>query len=76
VSAWLRPTATSQGAPSYTAIDFNKGLNPLVEEFEAHVIRTCLKQTKDIEDAAKVLQISRSNLYKKIKDYKIEEEPS
>lgn len=76
VNNWLRPVATPQGAPSYTAIDFNKGLNPLVEEFEAHVIRTCLKQTKDIEDAAKILQISRSNLYKKIKDYKIEEEPS
>jgi DNA-binding NtrC family response regulator len=77
VTSWLRPAAAgSDSAPSYTAIDFNKGLNPLVEEFEAHVIRTCLKQTKDIEDAAKILQISRSNLYKKIKDYKIEEEPS
>ncbi|KYG65798.1 transcriptional regulator [Bdellovibrio bacteriovorus] len=74
---WLRPTAVfSEGVPSYTAIDFNKGFNTLVEEFEAHVIRTCLKQTKDIETAAKILQISRSNLYKKIKDYKIEEEPS
>lgn len=74
---WLRPTAvSSDGVPSYTAIDFNKGFNTLVEEFEAHVIRTCLKQAKDIEAAAKILQISRSNLYKKIKDYKIEEEPS
>lgn len=77
VLGWLRPTAVStEGIPSYTAIDFNKGFNTLVEEFEAHVIRTCLKQTKDIETAAKILQISRSNLYKKIKDYKIEEEPS
>lgn len=76
VNAWLRPAATALGAPSYTAIDFNKGLNQLVEEFEAHAIRSCLKQTKDIEQAAKVLQVSRSNLYKKIKDYKIEEDTS
>jgi len=76
VTAWLKPAATPVGAPSYTAIDFNKGLNNLVEEFEAHVIRTCLKQTQDVEEAAKILQVSRSNLYKKIKDYKIEEEPS
>lgn len=76
VRSWLKPTATPVGAPSYTAIDFNKGLNLLVGEFEAHIIKTCLKQTKDIEAAAKVLQISRSNLYKKIKDYKIDEELS
>lgn len=73
---WLRPAATPTGAPSYTAIDFSKGFNVLVEEFEAHIIRTCLKQAEDIESAAKALQISRSNLYKKIKDYKIEEDPS
>lgn len=76
VTTWLKPVATVPGAPSYTAIDFNKGLNTLVEEFEAHAIRTCLKQTQDIESAAKVLQVSRSNLYKKIKDYKIEEDPT
>ncbi len=76
VDTWLKPAAAQVGAPSYTAIDFNKSLNTLVEEFEAHAIRTCLKQCKDIEAAAKVLQISRSNLYKKIKDYKIEEDPT
>ncbi|UOF01278.1 sigma-54-dependent transcriptional regulator [Bdellovibrio reynosensis] len=74
VNSWLKPAATPAGAPSYTMIDFNKGLNTLVEDFEAHVIRTCLKETADIEQAAKVLQISRSNLYKKIKDYKLDED--
>lgn len=77
VSAWLKPSgANHSGAPSYTVIDFNKGLNALVEEFESHVIRSCLKQTKEIEEAAKVLQVSRSNLYKKIKDYNLDEDPS
>lgn len=76
VAAWLKPAAQTNTSPSYTVIDFNKGLNTLVQEFEAHTIRTCLKQTRDIEEAAKILQISRSNLYKKIKDYKIDEDPS
>ncbi|MGZ3773461.1 MAG: sigma-54-dependent transcriptional regulator [Bdellovibrio sp.] len=74
VVSWLKPAATPVGAPSYTTIDFSKGLNILVEEFEAHVIRTCLNQSKDIEEAAKVMQISRSNLYKKIREYNIDEE--
>ncbi|MNL82269.1 Bacterial regulatory protein, Fis family [compost metagenome] len=62
--------------PTAVELDFSKGLNTLVAEFEAHAIRTCLKQTSDIEHAARVLQVSRSNLYKKIKDYQIEEETS
>ncbi|MEN0057931.1 MAG: sigma-54 dependent transcriptional regulator [Bdellovibrio sp.] len=74
VHAWLKPAATSPEAPSYTSIDFNKSFNTLVEEFEAHVIRACLKQTRDIEEAARLLQVSRSNLYKKIKDYRIDED--
>lgn len=54
-------------------LDLTKGFATLVEEFEAHVIQLCLKQTPDIEEAARVLQMSRSNLYKKIKDLHIEE---
>src|SRR5690606_25627429 len=76
VATWLKPNTSLPQSPSYTVIDFNKGLNLLVEEFEAHVLRSCLKQAEDIEQAAKILQISRSNLYKKIKDYKLDEEPS
>ncbi|MBO9668486.1 MAG: sigma-54-dependent Fis family transcriptional regulator [Bdellovibrio sp.] len=76
VNAWLTPAATPSQAPSYTVIDFTRGLNTLVDDFEAHVIRTALKQTKNIEEASQLLQISRSNLYKKISDYNIQEEPS
>lgn len=54
-------------------IDLTKGFSALVEEYEAHVIKTCLKQTPDIEEASKLLKMSRSNLYKKIKDLQIEE---
>jgi Response regulator containing CheY-like receiver, AAA-type ATPase, and DNA-binding domains len=76
VAMWITPKAAPGGtaSPSYTVIDFERGLNLLVEDFEAHVIRTCLKQVKDVEEAGKVLKVSRSNLYKKIKDYKIDEE--
>ncbi|WP_413560286.1 sigma-54-dependent transcriptional regulator [Bdellovibrio sp. HCB209] len=73
VNQWLTPAATPSKAPSYTVIDFAKGLNTLVDEFEAHVIRTAMKQTKSIEEAAQLLQISRSNLYKKVSDYNIQE---
>jgi len=76
VTMWVTPSVASGGTavPSYTIIDFDRGLNLLVEDFEAHVIRTCLKQVKDVEEAGKILKVSRSNLYKKIKDYKIDEE--
>lgn len=53
-------------------IDFQAGLDRLVEEFEASVIRRCLGHFPDAEEAAKVLKISRSSIYKKIKDYKID----
>jgi len=43
----------------------------LVEEFEAKIITHCLKAEPDIEKAADKLKISRSNMYKKIRDYKI-----
>ncbi len=58
-----------------TVIDFKKGLNTLVSEFESLVIQRALKETnKDIEQAAQLLKVSRSNLYKKIKEYSIEED--
>ncbi|WP_413577604.1 sigma-54-dependent transcriptional regulator [Bdellovibrio sp. HCB290] len=73
VNQWLTPAATPAKAPSYTVIDFTKGLNTLVDDFEAHVIRTAMKQSTNIEEAAQLLQVSRSNLYKKINDYNIQE---
>jgi DNA-binding NtrC family response regulator len=53
-------------------LDFSQGLNFLVEEFEAKIISHCLKLEPDIERAADKLKISRSSMYKKIKDYKLE----
>ncbi len=70
VSALLRPML-SVGVQE--ALDLKKGLGPLTEEFEARVITQCLKTEPDIEKAADLLKISRSSLYKKIKDYRLEE---
>lgn len=60
--------------PAFTEIDFSRGLNQLVQDFEANLIRACLKAHKDVEEASKVFKVSRSNLYKKIKDYNIDED--
>ncbi len=51
--------------------DFNMGLDILVETFEKDVIEKCFQRFKDIDQVAQVLRISRSGLYKKIKDYDI-----
>lgn len=53
-------------------IDFKKGLSRLLEEHEAMIIQKCLEQSPDIETATETLQVSRSSLYKKIKDYQID----
>lgn len=54
-------------------IDLSIGLGELVNRFEAQVIKKALpKFNYDIDKVAEFLKISRSNLYKKIKEYEIE----
>lgn len=51
-----------------TSYDYTQGLDKLVEDFERSVCLSCLEQNnEDIETTIKILQISRSSLYKKIK---------
>jgi DNA-binding NtrC family response regulator len=52
-------------------IDLTRGLANLVEEFEKMAITDALKANSDVDEAARTLKISRSSLYKKIKDYDI-----
>ncbi len=61
----------SAEAPEHFELEIERGLEPLVEEFEAKVIKKALEIHNDVERAAEVLKVSRSNLYKKMKDYKI-----
>ena len=68
VTALLSPQlATEIGA----TVDYSLGLPELVNRYEAQIIMRCLEQFKDIDESARVLRISRSSLYKKIKDHGI-----
>ena len=67
----IRPAA-SAGLAAGAQVDLGRGLGDLVNEFEAQVIRKALEQQSDIEEVARLLKISRSSLYKKIKDHGIE----
>lgn len=51
------------------ALDYSEGLIKTLEKLEKKIIQHCLEKEKDVEKSAEVLGISRSNLYKKIKDY-------
>ncbi len=57
---------------STSQLDLTRGLNTLIEEFEASLIRQALNANNDVDQTALLLGISRSSLYKKIKDYSIE----
>lgn len=65
----LRPTVNASLASD---VDYSLGLAAVVDAFERRVIAECLKKYNDVDEAARVLKVSRSNLYKKIKDLGIE----
>jgi DNA-binding NtrC family response regulator len=61
-----------KSSSSSEAMDLSLGLSELAARFEGQVIRQALQRAEDVDAAAELLKISRSNLYKKIKDYNIE----
>lgn len=68
----LLQRTSGESSPSSANIDFNLGLPSLMDGYEALVISKCLEKLEDVDEVAKVLKISRSSLYKKIKDHQIE----
>lgn len=70
VKPLLNPGSISSASSSQN-YNLQIGLLKLLELEEKKMIEQALKQHSDIDDAARVLQISRSSLYKKIKDYDI-----
>lgn len=54
------------------SFDLSVGLNDLLAGFESDLIRQALARTSDVDEAAVLLKISRSSLYKKMKDYNID----
>lgn len=68
----LRPLIMPSGInSSEIRIDLHRGLPDLVSDFEKKVLETALSQEKDIDALTKILKISRSSLYKKLKDFDI-----
>lgn len=63
----IRPVAQNMGAQAN--VDLSRGLVDLVNEYEAQLIQKALDQQNDIDEVARLLKISRSSLYKKIKDF-------
>lgn len=56
------------------SVNLEQGLEIVLKAFEKKMIETALRQFhSDIDETAKFLKVSRSNLYKKIKDLKITE---
>ncbi len=53
-------------------IELAKGLDQLLSDYEVSIIKKCLSVEPDVDKAAHMLGISRSSLYKKMKDYKVE----
>ncbi len=66
----LPTSAVEQISP--TELNLATGLNALLAQFESEIIRQALDKVRDIDETATLLGISRSSLYKKIKDYNIE----
>lgn len=64
--------AEVEALSSGESLDLSEGLTHLLERFEAQVIKQALATGKEIDQIAQMLKISRSSLYKKIKDYNIE----
>jgi DNA-binding NtrC family response regulator len=65
-------SAGLQSSLTDSPTDLSKGLAHLIEVYESALIRQALSQSSDVDSAAELLKVSRSNLYKKIKDYNIE----
>jgi DNA-binding NtrC family response regulator len=65
----IQPKSVSLQAET---LDFTLGLPKLLEDFEGQVIAKCLIQYNDVDEVARILKISRSSLYKKIKDHEID----
>lgn len=68
----IKIITSTQPTEKAAVINFSDGIEKILENYEAQVLSQAMKTINDIDEAARILKISRSNLYKKIKDYNIE----
>jgi DNA-binding NtrC family response regulator len=55
-----------------SGLDFKKGLNVLMAEYEKMIFIETFKQYKEIDEICSILQISRSSYYKKVKEHNLD----
>lgn len=67
----LEPLLSSGKVSSTADEDLSKGLSVLLEEREKQLIEMALQKCQNADQAAELLQVSRSTFYKKIKDFGI-----
>ena len=53
-------------------VNLDLGLANLMQNYERSLLKKALEMDLEVDDLAKKLQISRSSLYKKVKDYQLE----
>jgi DNA-binding NtrC family response regulator len=69
VTAIVKP---HQNTVNSKSLDYSLGLAELLNRYESLLLQESLKKCKnDIDNTAELLKISRSSLYKKIKDFQI-----
>ncbi|HRO66793.1 MAG TPA: sigma-54 dependent transcriptional regulator [Pseudobdellovibrionaceae bacterium] len=68
----LSPRTSPRAASAIPQMDLGRGLAALLSDYEREIIRRALALENDIEKTGQLLGISRSSLYKKIKDHGLE----
>lgn len=68
----LLPRTSPRAASAIPQMDLGRGLAALLSDYEREIIRRALALENDIEKTGQLLGISRSSLYKKIKDHGLE----
>jgi DNA-binding NtrC family response regulator len=69
----VRALLHQQAAPQSSGqVNLDLGLAQLMQNHEKAVLEQALELDMDVDDLARKLQISRSSLYKKVKDYQLE----
>ena len=67
----LQTSSAGRHSSESLSLDLSRGLTNLLERVESQAIRHALAKTQDVDKAAELLGISRSSIYKKMKDYSI-----
>jgi DNA-binding NtrC family response regulator len=65
------PSITVSATGGLEALDLNAGIEKLMANYEAGILKVALEKYPDIDECAKVLGMSRSSLYKRIRDYNL-----